>query len=76
MSFHSFWEMKSSREVWGTLVPNQRFYHEQHDFFNMALRSMFGDSSVEMLVTHILKAITKGSKFGFSAKSSQIEHFT
>ena len=28
MSFPSFWEMKSSWEVWGTLVPNQRFYHE------------------------------------------------
>ena len=28
MSFPSFWEMKPSWEVWGTLVPNQRFYHE------------------------------------------------
>ena len=28
MSFPSFWEMKSSWEVWGTLVQNQRFYHE------------------------------------------------
>ena len=32
MSFRSFREIKSSWEAWGTLVPNQRFYHEQHDF--------------------------------------------
>ena len=31
---------KNSWEVWGTPVPNQRFYHEQHDFFYMAHRSM------------------------------------
>ena len=30
----------------------------------------------ELLVTHILKATTKGSKSGFSTKSSQIDHFT
>jgi hypothetical protein len=42
----------------------------------MALRSMFGVSSLELLVAHILKAITKGSKSGFSTKNSQIEHFT
>ena len=38
--------------------------------FNMALRSMFGDSSL-----HILKATIKGSKPEFNTKSSQIEHF-
>ena len=32
MSFRSFREKKSSWEAWGTLVPNQRFYNEQHDF--------------------------------------------
>ena len=34
-----FWERTSSWEVWGTLVPNQRFYHELQ-FFNTAHRSM------------------------------------
>ena len=38
--FFLSWDIKSSWEAWGTLVPNQRFYHEQHDFFNMAHRSM------------------------------------
>ena len=41
----------------------------------MALRSMFGDSSLELLVAHILKATIKGSKPEFNTKSSQIEHF-
>ena len=44
-------------------------------FFNMALRSMFGDSSLELLVAHILKATIKGSKPEFNTKSWQIEHF-
>ena len=30
----------------------------------------------ELLVTHVLKATTKGSKSGFSTKSLQIDHFT
>ena len=31
----------------GTLVPNQRFYHEQHDFLTWHTVPWFGDSSVE-----------------------------
>ena len=30
----------------------------------------------ELLVTHVLKATTKGFKSGFSTKSSHIDHFT
>ena len=30
----------------------------------------------ELLVTHVFKATTKGSKSGFGTKSSQIDHFT
>ena len=39
MSFLFFWKIKSSWEAWRSLVPNQRCYHGQHDFFNMAHRS-------------------------------------
>ena len=76
MSFPSFWGLKSSWEVRGTLVPNQRFYHEQHLLLTW--------KCVPCVVIHLLKfwssiswkTITKGSKSGFSTKSSQIEHFT
>ena len=47
MSFRSIWDIKSSWETWGTLVPNQRFYHEQHDFLTWHTVPWFGDSSVE-----------------------------
>ena len=79
MFIPSFWKVKSSWEVWGTLVPNQKVLPRI-----ALLLTWKCVPYVACLVIHLLKfwssiswkTITKGSKSGFSTKSSQIEHFT